>query len=66
MCLTVLNAKGEAPVFEIPFVLSAFGINESITIDLSKFEPVMVILRWFITLLFIFGLAMATRSLIRG
>jgi hypothetical protein len=64
--LTVLNARGEAPIFEIPFVLPMIGIDEKIKVDLTMFEPAIVILRWFITLLFIFGLALITRNMIRG
>jgi hypothetical protein len=63
---TVLNAKAEAPVFAIPFAVPMLGIHEEITVDLSMFEPVINILRWLLTLLFIFGLTMATRALIKG
>jgi hypothetical protein len=63
---TVLNTKAEAPVFVIPFAIPMLGISENIHIDLSMFEPVMEILRWLLTLLYIFSLALITRLVIKG
>lgn len=65
-CIRLLNAKAEIPHWEIPFALPMLGIEEKIIIDLTMFEPAMEIVRWAITILFIVGLAMITRNLIRG
>ena len=65
-CISLLNAKAEEPIFEIPFVIPLIGFEHSITIDLTEFETVFEIIRWFLTLSYIFGLAMITRNVIRG
>lgn len=65
-CLTVLNAKSETPRFTIPFVIPMINFQQDIVIDLSEFETLAAIIRWFETLAFIFGLAMITRNIIRG
>jgi hypothetical protein len=63
---SVLVAEPQTPVFIIPFVIPMIGIHEEITIDLSMFDPVMEILHWFLILLFMFGLALVTRPIIKG
>jgi hypothetical protein len=65
-CIELLNTKAEAPIFEIPFYIKMIDFNHTIVIDLSEFETVLEIIRWFFTLMFIIGLAFVTRGLIKG
>lgn len=64
--LSVLDADPVAPKWEIPFKFPAYGIDETIVIDLSIFDDVAKIVRLLETILFIFSLILATRSLIKG
>lgn len=54
------------PVFELPFVIESLNIDMSMTIDLAMFEPLARICRWFFMALFMLGLILSTRSLIKG
>lgn len=63
--IKLFNAPPRAPVFEIPVPMGDLA-QESVTIDLSSFEPVAQITRICFTILFIFSLIMATRHLIKG
>ena len=65
-CFTVLNARAEAPVFEIPFIIPMLNFEYTMTIDLSLYEEQMAMARWFFILLFIIGLIVLTRGIIRG
>lgn len=62
----VLAAPPEAPVFELPFYFPRYGIDEKITIDFKQFESLAKISRYFFDLLFILGLILLTRGLIKG
>lgn len=64
--ISVFDAEPVTPKFEIPFVFEKWGINESITIDLSIFDNIAKIFRTFETLGFIGFLIMKTRGLIKG
>ena len=65
--LQVLDAKREAPHFQIPFQIPSLGIDYTFEIDLTMFESVAAIIRTMELLLFVVGLAVATRSMfIRG
>lgn len=64
--LSVLDADPVAPKWEIPFKFPAYGVDETIVIDLSIFDDVAKIVRLLETILFIFSLILATRSLIKG
>ncbi len=64
--ISVFEAEPVTPKFEIPFVFEKWGINESITIDLSIFDNIAKIFRTFETLGFIGFLIMKTRGLIKG
>jgi hypothetical protein len=61
-----LMSEPVTPVFHIPFAIPMVGIQEEIIVDLSMFDPVMEVLRWLLILLFMFGLALVTRPLIKG
>ena len=62
----LLNASPEVPVFIIPFELERFGIYESITIDLSQFEYLAKIARFFFLLIFMFAMVFVTKKLVGG
>lgn len=59
-----LVSAPEVPKFILPFQIDSVGINEQVEIDLSDFEAVAAICRWFSTLSVCFGLILATRRLI--
>jgi len=62
----MMQATAVVPVFEIPFVIPSINFEESITIDLNQFEYLAKIVRWFTLAIFMLGLIMATRGLIKG
>ncbi|MFW5629637.1 MAG: hypothetical protein ACOCNB_02470, partial [Acetivibrio ethanolgignens] len=62
----VLQAPGKAPVFKIPFQFKRLNIDETVVIDMGQFEELAKICRYFFTLLFILGLVLLTRGLIKG
>ena len=64
--LDVLDAEPQAPRFEIPLKLPAYGIDYTFVIDLSDFDSVAAVFRTFETILFILGLILLTRELIQG
>ena len=61
-----LNATPKDPKWEIPFHIESLGFDESITLDLTTFEPVTVVLRVVTTIAFLLGLIMVTRKMIKG
>ena len=63
--LTCLNAGPVAPVINWELVLPGFG-TYTIVLDLSPFDSVAQLLRRLQLLLFIIGLAVKTRDLIKG
>lgn len=65
-CVSLLGQTPEVPKFEYRFYIKSLKIDETFVIDLKDFEPVANVSRWFFRILFIFGLAVATRNLIRG
>lgn len=60
----ILNAEPKVPKFEIPFVIERFGVNESITIDLSPFEEQVEIIRFFLGAGFVLALILISRKMI--
>lgn len=63
-----MSAEAVAPKWDIPFVLKNkyINIDEHIIVDFSKFEQWAVIVRWFFRLIFIAGLVILTRYIIKG
>lgn len=59
-CLALLDAPPQAPVFELPVVMTEYTVE----VDLSDFEPVASISRKLSVLLFVVGLLMNTKKLI--
>lgn len=64
--ISTLNAETKVPKFDIPFKIERLGIDETISVDFSKFEPLAAICRWFIRLSFMVGLALLSRYIIKG
>lgn len=65
-CIRLLVATGEAPCWVFPFKVPMLGLEETITIDLAKWDSVAAICRSVETLLFIGLLISRTREMIRG
>jgi len=69
--VTAVSAEKKAPKFTLPFKLnskqsSKVRIDEKVVIDFSKYENLAVICRWFFRLIFIAGLVVLTRYIIKG
>lgn len=68
--ISYLNVEPVAPCFEIPFpsydTKGNLTMKNTITVDLSVFEPVALVFRVCIFILFVIGLILITRNLIRG
>ncbi len=62
----VLNAAPEAPSFEWRFKVDSIGLDYTMEVDFSEFDEAAQIFRTMMLLLFVIGLIMATRDLIRG
>lgn len=61
-CIKVLCATPEAPRWEFPFKFERWGIDETIVLDLEKFDNIAAISRWIETLIFMWGLASKTKA----
>lgn len=62
-CIALLCAEPEAPRIEYPFRIERWGIDETIVLDMARFESVAAVSRWCETLGFIFFLVTKTRAL---
>lgn len=67
-CFRVFQAQAAPPVWRIPFVVdnSFIQIREEIVIDLSDWERPAAVIRFFVLVMFIFGLAYVTRYVVKG
>lgn len=61
--LDIIVADPEEPIIKIPFVLETYGIDESMTLDFTKFEKVTKVTDWFLVIILIVGLCFATKKL---
>lgn len=64
--IKVLNAEPKAPCFEGAIKYDKLNINVPVKLDLSEFDKAAEIFRLCETILFILGLILVTRNLIRG
>lgn len=64
--IKALKAVSEPPRWVFPIEMPRLNIHEEIVIDFAQFETVAEVCRICFTILFIFGLIMATRKLIKG
>lgn len=55
-------ADPEAPSFALPFSIPRLGINETVRLDLSQFNPLARVCRAFLSLVWVAGLAMACNA----
>ncbi len=62
----VLEEDAQAPYWEIPLKSDTFGIDYTFEIDFSQFEELARIFRIMETIIFILGLILATRGLVKG
>lgn len=60
----VLSVPRVTPKVALPFKVDSLGLNSEIVIDLKDFEGLASISRWFLSIIFLIGLIMVTRSLI--
>jgi len=60
----MLRANPVAPKFDYTFSIASIGFTEHFIIDLSMFDSLAVVLRWFLSLLFTVLLIVATRRFI--
>lgn len=63
---TMFQADAEIPEFTIPFGITSIGYSTNIVIDLEPYQGLVNMARWFLLAMFIVGLIMATRGLIKG
>lgn len=64
--IKVLNAEPQAPCFETAIKYDKLNINVPVKLDLSQFDKAAEIFRLCETIMFILGLILVTRNLIRG
>lgn len=64
--IQALNHKSEAPVFTVPLHFAFVNYEGELVIDLTEWEPAAAAVRWGVTILFIGGLILLTRNLIKG
>lgn len=64
--IRTLKAEPEAPVFNLRFYVPSISFDHTVVLDLSVFESVAKISRCMFDLLFILGLVLITRNVIRG
>jgi len=64
--VTMMQATAVIPVFTIPFVIPSINFTDEIVLDLTQFDYLAKITRWFILALFMIGLILVTRKLIKG
>lgn len=56
----------DTPIFELPFTLPKYGINEKLVIDFSQFSTLSKISRMLLTMIFIIGLLKLTSNIIQN
>lgn len=64
--VSALQAKTKIPKWDIPFEIKRLNIKEKITIDLTPYEKLAAICRWFFRILFATGLVLISRHIIKG
>lgn len=63
---SILEEERDAPRFSWNMKIDRFGIDETLEIDLSRFDSVAEIFRILMLLTYIVGLIILTRYIIRG
>lgn len=62
--LNILVGEEKEPIFVIPFKIQSANINESITIDLTKFDKLLTVTDFFLVAILVVGLAFSTKKLL--
>lgn len=62
--LNILVGEEKKPIFVIPFRIQSANINESITIDLTKFDKLLTVTDFFLVAILVVGLAFSTKKLL--
>lgn len=62
--LNILVGEEKKPIFVIPFKIQSANINESITIDLTKFDKLLTVTDFFLVAILVVGLAFSTKKLL--
>lgn len=62
--LNILVGEEKEPIFVIPFQIQSANINESITIDLTKFDKLLAVTDFFLVAILVVGLAFSTKKLL--
>lgn len=67
-CVTSLQAASIPPRWELPFVIEPLNFKYTIVIDLTteEWQPIILIIRYFLLLSFVAGLVLLTRNIIKG
>ncbi len=65
-CISELSAPASDPIWTIPIDAPDPLPDQELTIDLTQYEMWFAIFRWMLALLFMWGLIIGTRYLIRG
>lgn len=60
------QAERKAPKWNIPFKMKRLNIDESVTIDFTKFDDLIEVIRVFEILTYVAGLVIITRNVIKG
>ncbi len=63
-----LNAQAKPPSFVVPYTVKSLNYTQNVEVKLEDdtWEKVRNITRWFILIIFVVGLAILTRTIIRG
>ena len=62
----MLASTPETPVFEVPIKVESAGIDETLTIDLTRFEPLSKLSRAFLSITFLIILISLTVKFVKG
>lgn len=65
-CIRLFSAEPETPKIDFPIHFPIVNVDYTFTIDLKEFDGVAMVCRSMFLILFIVGLVLATRPLIRG
>lgn len=65
LIINALKAVPETPVFEIPFKIPSWGVDETITLDLSNFQILSSVAKWFFDILYGFAITKFTLKILQ-
>ncbi|MBO4905163.1 MAG: hypothetical protein J5367_08055 [Lachnospiraceae bacterium] len=65
LILNALKSVPETPVFEIPFSIPSWGVDTTFTLDLSDFQTLSNIAKWFFDILYGFAITKLTLKILQ-